>query len=232
MTALAADTLLGRARDFTLASLAVAYPSPELLETFGALRDQIAAHPHLRTLLARLDEGVDGLRSDYLRCFDVGSARVPMYETEYGRMRGLSKGKDLADVLGFYQAFGFSLSEDQGGELPDHLAVELEFYALMLYKQSCLEDDRTGSEIVEDARRKFLEEHLGGFVVALASRPGVQEDPVYGPITAWCAALVVDECRRAQIVPAPLDFFAGEPPDEPANCGGCVAIPGTGIKES
>ena len=226
MTARGPGTLLPRTRDFTLAAIAAAYPSEDMTSTFEALRNELHDHPSLGQMLARLVDGVAVLQADYLRCFDVGKERVPIYETEYGRMRGLSKGKDLADVLGFYEAFGFALADERAGEMPDHLAIELEFYALLLYKQSCLVDDAAGWEIVEDARQKFLRDHLGGFVAALASRPMVSTDPVYGPVTRWCADLVAEECRLAGVVPAPLDFFASDDASEPANCGGCVNIPG------
>ena len=179
-------------------------------------------------MLQRLRSGVEGLQGDYLERFDHGQARVALYETEYGRMRGLSKGNDLADIVGFYRAFGFDLEPDGDSEMPDHLAVELEFYGILLYKSEALiaAGDADGQEIVGDARRKFLVTHLGGFVDAIARRPSVAEDAVYGPLLSWCSALVAEECRQIGANPAPLDFFAQDDAGEVANCGGCVTIPG------
>lgn len=217
-----------RTREFTLAALAVAYPTEEEASIFGAMRGELARHPGLGAMLARLSSGLSALQADYLGCFDHGQARVALYETEYGRMRGLSKGNTLADIVGFYTAFGFAVEEGAGVEMPDHLAVELEFYGLLLHKSALLGEscDDVGQEIVEDARRKFLAEHLGGFVRAIASRPGVASDAVYGPLLGWCADLVEAECRRMDAHPAPLDFFAQDDVAEVANCGGCVSIPG------
>jgi hypothetical protein len=143
-------------------------------------------------------------------------------------MRGLSKGVDLADIVGFYRAFGFDLEEGDDVEMPDHVAVELEFYAILLHKAQLLlaSADTEGQEIVADARRKFLIHHLGSFATAIPRRPPVSADPIYGPLFAWCADLVAEECRRMDIAPAPLDFFAQDDASEVANCGGCVAIPG------
>lgn len=217
-----------RARDFTIASLATAYPSSEVADIFEALRAEYTPHPAFGPLLDRLSGGVGALQGDYLARFDRGEQRVALYETEYGRMRGLSKGKDLADIVGFYRAFGFDLEEGADVEMPDHVAVEFEFYAILLYKSDLLTagGDLQGQEIVASARRKFLIDHLGSFVAAIARRPGVANDAVYGPLLAWCADLVAEECRALDVTPAPLDFFANDDASEPANCGGCVAIPG------
>jgi hypothetical protein len=141
-------------------------------------------------------------------------------------MRGLSKGKDLSDVVGFYNAFGFALTEEVGAEMPDHIAIEMEFYALLLYKQSILLDDPVGTEIVADARRKFLQDHLGGFARALSLRPRVVEDPVFGPLLGWVDRLVTEECTIEAVYPAPTDFFVQDDAEEVANCGACVTIPG------
>ena len=45
----------------------------------------------------------------------VTRADASVYETEHGRMRGLSKGHDLADLAGFYGAFGLPLDTLSAG---------------------------------------------------------------------------------------------------------------------
>jgi len=172
-------------------------------------------------LRARLQAagGLDDLRSAYLELFDRGGERASLYESEYGRMRGMSKGNTLADLSGFYQAFGVTVDQEQVHELPDHLAVELEFYALLLLKQEHLREDAEGRAVVEDARRKFLTDHLGRFACAVEERADVRADPQYGPVFAWCRGLVERECGALGVTPAPLDFFADPEGKGEMQCG-------------
>ncbi len=218
------SVLRDRAREFALASALAAYPDDELVETLRALSPSLDAHPHAGRFVRALAEegGLDELRSSYVDLFDRGSARIALYETEYGRMRGLSKGNDLADISGFYRAFGLTPNEDDTHEMLDHIAVELEFYATLLAKQDYLsgEGDAEGTEIVEDARRKFLEAHLGPLARAVAARFTSAERPPHGDVMVWCGELVGRECEALEVKPVPLDFFAeDEDGRSPMSCG-------------
>jgi nitrate reductase assembly molybdenum cofactor insertion protein NarJ len=210
-----------RARDFFLASLLVAYPDDEAVDSLRSVADQLREHQGAGPLLASLaHDGADELRSRYIDLFDRGKERTSLYETEYGRMGGVGKGNSLADIQGFYLAFG--LQPGDLGEAMDHAAVELEFYAILLLKEALLAEQRDaeGLAIVADARKKFLADHLGRFLGAIAERPGVQQDPCYGPAFAWGAFLVAEECSSAGVSPAPLDFFADPSSEGEVKCGG------------
>ena len=172
----------------------------------------------------RIDEhtdGLDELRSSYVDLFDRGDGRVPLYETEYGRMRGMSKGNDLADIAGFYQAFGLTNEADRVHEMLDHVAVELEFYSVLLLKEDALaaEENAEGVAIVRDARRKFLLEHLGRLARGISERPEVRADPTYGAVFAWCWKLVAAECAEVGVEPPLLDFFGDDELKRDMNCG-------------
>lgn len=92
------------------------------------------------------------------------------YETSYEPRPGVSGGKpfQLADIAGFYRAFGFEVS----GERPDHIVPELEFAALLCAKEAyariCGEPE--GAEVCAEARRKFMTEHLGAWLPQLSQR--------------------------------------------------------------
>ena len=69
----------------------------------------------------------DHLQASYLECFGhTISKECPPYETEYGQAHIFEKSQSLADIAGFYQAFGVDLAPDLNDRL-DHISVELEF---------------------------------------------------------------------------------------------------------
>lgn len=210
-----------RARELVLASVLSSYPDEDavgaLRELGGALGQHVASSAASQVAT---DAGADDLRSRFIDLFERGGQRASLYETEYGRMRGMSKGNDLADIAGFYAAFGLNL-DPSSHETPDHVAVELEFYAMLLLKQEYLDAaaDAEGADIVLDGRRKFLRDHLGSFAPAIAARPDVATDPMYGPIFRWVGELVTRECGAVGVEPTPLDYFADAEGREEMKCG-------------
>lgn len=228
--------LAQRAQEMQLASLLTAYPAEgftsALDEAVAALGDQRAATAMAVRRTLQGAETIDGLRSRYLSLFETGKGRASLYETEHGRMRGMSKGNDLADIAGFYLAFGLKLDDNPENpeaqkEMLDHVAVELEFYSMLLWKQAHLTEsgDQEGVFVVQDARKKFLGDHLGRFLAAIASRPEVAADPTYGEVFRWCRDLVAGECESLGVEPAPLDFFEMPEQDDPSECGEVKGLP-------
>jgi len=215
-----AEALEHRAVEFALAACLTAYPPDGMNAELGRLSAQLdSAVPALEALRRELAaRGPDPLRSEYLELFGSHQSRVSLHETEYGRMRGMAKGNDLADLCGFYRAFGLELTAVDGlRDLPDHLACELEFYAVLLARSAHLahEGDAEGQAIVLDARKKFLSSHLGRLALTVAEAGKVKAHPLYGGVMAWAAELVSGQCRTLGAEPAPLDFFdASAEPDE------------------
>lgn len=218
------------ALSFALAGAAMGYPDAH----FGPRITNLLCAPELagrgaEQMLAPLltclatPESLDDLRSEYIECFER-SALSPLYEGEYGRVRMVSKTAVLADLSAFYQAFGFELAEGDGHETGDHLAVELEFYALLLMKEIALRglEDAEGVEIVRDARRKFLLEHLGGFVRGLALRSEVGRSLPYTAAVSWAASLVEAECAVLGIDPVAAVGGGSAADSEEMKCGDCA----------
>lgn len=230
------EALEARALAFSLAGRLAAYPDEGLAARLGPVLEALAGDgpPSLVAVATRFategrGPGLVELQSNYLALFDAGSSRCPVHETEYGRMRGMSKGTELADIAGFYRAFGVDLSEAEGDrEMHDHLAVELEFYGVLLAKRSHLGGlaDVEGCAVVDDARRKFLVDHLGRLAPAVAGQPTIAGAGPWADVFRACAELVADECLTLGVTPAPLDFHAaGSQADGEALCCGAVELP-------
>jgi|GEM_PF-742967 len=221
---------------FVLASLVAGYPDQEFEKNARLLWSELSpaiieADPwksfeeKLLAILESPDAAASAVRdlcSEYIELFDRGRAYNPIHETEFGRARSMFKTTELADISGFYRAFGVELGEGESSkELPDHVAVELQFYAILLMKQTWLEQqrDEAGVAIVLDARRKFLADHLGRFVDVICECSGVRGSSWYGAAFRWIAHLVRTECELLGVTPDRVSLLPRERESEEVNCG-------------
>ncbi|MBI2265167.1 MAG: molecular chaperone TorD family protein [Armatimonadetes bacterium] len=101
------------------------------------------------------------LEDEFRRLFGHTVSRdFPPYETEYGSSHVFQQTQSLADITGFYRAFGLEVSTEQR-QRPDHISVELEFMHFLAMKEvHALRNNREGAGICEKAMRKFLDDHL------------------------------------------------------------------------
>ncbi len=126
-------------------------------------QDQLAA------FVADVEVDPDGYRAEYLRVFERGA--VPPYEASHSGSAPQPLGgpnvQTIADVAGFYRAFGF----EARGERPDHLSAQLEFLALVcvLEAHAHLAGLREEADVCARARQTFLKDHLS-WVGNLAER--------------------------------------------------------------
>ncbi len=205
-TAPAVDDLVGRAVAFgLLARLLGDDPAPlasgtgvvELQRALEALGETEAAEA-----LARLD-GLGpfdeaSIRDQRVRLFDTG--KVAPYELSHVPPGAASHMGMLADVAAFYRAYNMQV----GGERPDHCVAELEFASLVtLAEADCHQrGDEEGIEVNASAARRFLGDHLGGWLQILAAKLE-QTDPSgpYGPIALTAARFVESEAARRRVIP-------------------------------
>jgi len=125
-------------------------------------------------------------------------AVVPPYETSYESARSAPGGKTLAlaDIAGFYRAFGFQAQ----GERPDHLAPELEFLSLLCVKEAYarLTGEREGAEVCAEARIKFIREHLAPWLPSFCQRVAEEAtDQALSLATAAVVAMVLADAGEA-----------------------------------
>ncbi len=168
------EGLLEEARGYQLAAMGFIYPDTNWLVAMEKLLDaredagngRPAGESSLSSSLKQsLDEhGLEGMAIEYNSLFTAtGSVLIPIYETEYAMDTVFAKTKELADLNGFYLAFGVELGKDSQGERPDHASIELEFMATLLIKEAYARnegwDDK--ASVCLEARKKFLKDHIG-----------------------------------------------------------------------
>ncbi len=150
------------------------------------------------------------LAADYTRLF-LADTPVALHETAYGDAQRIAgRTAELADVSGFYLAFGLVITEREP-DLPDHASVELEFLSLLLLKEAyALAHGRRGPyRIARDAAAAFLRDHLGRWLGALAK--ALAEHAAGSPyvvLAELAEAVVAHECRRRRVQSAPLEGTA------------------------
>ncbi len=167
-------------------------------------------------------ETIDGRARECARLFD-GAAVCPPNETAWIRR---DKGHMLADIAGFYRAFGFRVALESG-EKADHVVAEVQFIAVLLVFLAraieAAEDDRR--EITLDALTAFAEDHLGPWIGPFCAR--VLETTSEPGLRAIAAALpeVLGHALDRAGVRATVPEAAVEPGPEdgtPYECDGCL----------
>jgi nitrate reductase assembly molybdenum cofactor insertion protein NarJ len=231
------DALEADALAFALGAALMGYPDADFVPRLRSLLATPALQPLLaetnaRAVLAPVltvvdsPDAIDDLRSEYIECFDR-AALSPLYEGEYGRQRMVGKTPVLADLAGFYQAFGFEVVDSAsapGAETADHLAVELEFVGVLLLKEAALVrlGDSEGVEIVRDARRKFLSDHLGGFARGIVRRSEVARSRFYTAAMGFVSGRVEAQCATFMLDPPALEGGGSAAESDEMKCGDCA----------
>jgi TorA maturation chaperone TorD len=172
--------------------------------------------------VAALHEGSDR-RPAYDAVFGhVVRGPCPAYEGEYGEPKGHRFAHEIGDVTGFYNAFGLGPARGHP-ERADHVSVECEFMAFLALKEACAAEAHGAekADLCRDASRKFLEQHLGHFGRALASRVGRRaRDPFYAAAARLLDAAILSDAKRLGAAAGPADLPLRE--DAGTTDDGCV----------
>ncbi|MCX6023487.1 MAG: molecular chaperone TorD family protein [Chloroflexi bacterium] len=202
------EQALARAQLYHWAARLFFSPDPPLLEalTSGAACEEIsaaaAALPESEALSAALDglqaacarlAGAElGLPEEHTHLF-ARAVRCPPYETSYDPERALSRPQDMAEIAGFYAAFGVRVSETNR-ETPDHISMELEFLSYLYAKQGyALEQaQRKNAKLCRKTGGRFVQEHLGRWLPEFAARLAEQARLPFYPAAAGLALALVN----------------------------------------
>lgn len=222
------DTAIRRSQLYRFLACAFLYPDENWLEEAPWVADiaQALGAPQLQIDDERLS--TDELQAEHRRVFGLTGSLC--YETEYGLPHEFRQSQELADIAGFYRAFGFVM----GGpvrERPDHLAAELEFmHALALKEAYALHNGAVEhAEICAGAQRVFIEGHLGQWIDLFAQ--SLAHNAHHGPYLAlarFAAGFVADEAGRlgAHIEPRRLADVQHTPVVTEFSCGDCPVAEG------
>src|SRR5574337_2103788 len=210
------SVVLFRGAIFQALAIGFAYPSSGVLQQlkarWGALLD--ASHPWPAGVREpfqqanRLVFSTDGetLGPEYVRLFGP-SARCPLHETAAGDAgRLLGRSASLADIAGFYLAFGLRPATDDTHR-EDHVGLELEFMSLLTLKEAyaIAEGWQEPLEVTRAAQQRFIQDHLGTWIDAFTSQLRLCEPhPFYVAIGESLCALVRAEVIRLQVSPVPV----------------------------
>jgi len=212
----ARERALASAALYRMLALAFSNPEPGLLRSIirecGGLKVALARGalpPHFARALMDVDREwravtIERHTAEYSRLF-LGAGLVPLREGGFGDgLRFAGQPVDIADVSGFYLAFGFVLP-DSAANPPDHLGAELEFMSLLHLKLAlALQRGRLEYvRVTRSAMAHFLRDHLGRwaapFVAALADRDAA---PAYRAIARLLAGTVKADCASLNVKPA------------------------------
>ena len=229
--AVEASGALARSAVLGLLSQALAYPTaivvqdlleedlPFALALARSLRQDVT--DALRALAAALE----GARAETLevayrdRLSHVHSQDCPLYETDHATREVWRQAEVLADLGGFYLAFGLEGS----GERVDHVSVELEFLHVLAYKRAwALErGEPEHAEVCRAAEEAFLRDHVLRWVPDVAERLSVLgEGTPYAAAAELLGVFLRAESERTGVPIIPV----GEPvepiqgPEEIALC--------------
>lgn len=154
----------------------------------------------------------EGLEREYVRLFGP-SARCSLHETSYGdagRLLGRSVG--LADIAGFYLAFG--LHPTAGNTHPeDHIGLELEFMSLLAVKEAyaLAQEWQERLEVTREAQYLFIQDHLGTWIDALTEQlRRCKPLPFYAFLGESLRIWVHVEATRLKVSPVPVNGWVAD----------------------
>ncbi len=212
-----AERALVRSQVFRALALAFRHPDADsvraLTEAAPALATAAAGRlpEPVREALADLGAALDGatleaLEEQHVATFGhVTVPDCPLYETACGMGDPFLQPQTLADLAGFYRAFGLEMA-GEAHERADHLTVELEFMHYLAYREAYALEQHgpEQADTIRDAERRFLEAHLGRWAPVLARAVSARAEGALGAAARLLERMLAHEVERWGISPTPV----------------------------
>ncbi|HTL54106.1 MAG TPA: molecular chaperone TorD family protein [Candidatus Limnocylindrales bacterium] len=201
----------------------------DLASAVGALS---ATTPLLAESVALLDsqlkpELFEPFFTAFLAAFGhAARGRCPLNEIEYGDIKAdpLFQPHRLADIAGFYRAFGLQVAED-ADERHDHICLELEFMCVLAAKEAYAFEHQLDLDVMalcREAQKRFLREHLGRWTPAFARRLArmTAGSPLHA-LAVFTRAFIEFECSQHGISPGSEDLLLRPVEEAESMCHSC-----------
>ena len=211
------DIALARAVVYDLLAQVFAYPEDDRFSDLQNLARLIVTNggwvPIVRLAALARELTSERLREEYSSALSLNSSPdCPLFETAYYGSDPQQQTQRMADVAGFYRAFGVDSS---GSETrPDDLSVELEFMSYLCRKEAYALDHSGPPRVaqVRKAQRLFFENHIGTWAGVIGRKlsgiaaPGVFHAAAGATLEAWSAM----EAETLEVTPVPVSGHAAQ----------------------
>jgi DMSO reductase family type II enzyme chaperone len=219
------NTAIRRAQVYKFLSIAFLYPEENWMEDAPLLAEILADLDFVQVGLSVQRVALTELQAAYHHAF--GATGSLCYETEYGLPHEFRQSQEMADISGFYRAFGFTT----GGpvrERPDHLAFELEFMYVLALKEAYAANNGMAEqvEICVEAQGKFLQGHLGRWIDLFAQSLALNANGnSYLALARFAVAFVKADAARlgVQLERPHIEEVKHTPFDPDFSCASCPA---------
>lgn len=217
------STILFRGAVYQALALGFAYPSSAVLGQLKARWSELLNTPltwpegvrqpfQQAADLVHATEG-EVLEGEHIRLFGP-AGRCSLHETAYGDAgRLLGKSATLADISGFYLAFGLQPTPtDTHPE--DHIALELEFMSLLALKEAyaLAEGWLEHLDVTREAQRKFVQDHFGTWIDAVGEQlRACDPHPFYAALGEALQRLARAEVARLHVTPVAISGQLTDP---------------------
>lgn len=150
------------------------YPSRDRLSflskgTLRHLANDSRSSVEIERVLSGVRDSAE-LEAEHTRLFaHIAATKCPPYETEYGWDNIFQKTEAMADIAGFYRAYGLETA-NANAERVDFLGTELEFMSYLTANEAYARQHRREEHLKTcvDTQQKFVRDHLGRWVHVFA----------------------------------------------------------------